>query len=109
MLISHTSMDELQNQTQTVKVRIHGQEYPIKVNGNDEEYIQRVANYVDEVMNQISDQITVNSLTRLAILTALNITDKLFVAQDEKDRLETSVEEKARIILENLFKEMFDA
>lgn len=89
-------------QIKTVKVTIYGQDYPIKTNGSDEEYIRSVAVYVDEMMSQIDKQNSIFSTTRLAVLTALNIADELFALKGEKENLVKSYEEKTRQILENL-------
>jgi len=84
-----------------VKVTIYGQEYPIRSRGNVE-YIRKVARYVDEQMYQIEEQTAVKSPSRLAILAALNIADKLFELQDDKDQLLSDFEAKAREISEYL-------
>lgn len=89
------------NTDQTVKVTIYGQEYPIKGRG-DEEYIKRVACYVDERMLQIEEQTSINSPARLAILAALNIADELFNLERERDKLLNEFESKAREISECL-------
>lgn len=100
-------MNEQQHQNQPVNVVIHGQKYPIMVQ-DDEEYIRRIANYVDERMAQIQKETSVNTLSSLAILTALNIADELFNTQSEKDRLVNLFEEKAREISDNLSKFLLD-
>ncbi len=102
-------MNGQDTRSQTVRVIIHGQEYPIKSQGGDSEYIKRVAAYVDEIMNRIEEEISVNSLSRLAILTALNITDELFSVQNEQERLGKFFEEKSKLISEALEKELKEA
>jgi len=90
-----------ENQGSTIKVAIYGQEYPIHGHG-DEEYIRRVARYVDEKMTQIEDKTSVNSPARLAILAALNITDELFTLQKDREHLLSEFEEKTRALSEQL-------
>ena len=94
-------MAEVDKIDRAVKVTIYGQEYPIRGRG-DSEYIKKVARYVDERMDQIEEQTSISSPTRLAILAALNIADELFALQSEKDRLLSEFETKAREISEYL-------
>ncbi|NLG37658.1 MAG: cell division protein ZapA [Clostridiales bacterium] len=57
-------------------VRIGGQEY--RLSGYEsEEYMHRVAIYVDRKMNEIAKQFTDLSTTMIAVLAALNIADEL--------------------------------
>ena len=98
-------MTENDNQSRAVRVTIYGQEYPIKGRG-DEEYIKKIARFVDDRMLQIEEQTTINSPTRLAILAALNIADELFSLQQDKDQLVSEYESKAREISEHLNQEM---
>jgi len=86
---------------QPVTVTIYGQEYPIRGRG-DEEHIRRVADYVDERMALIQEQTQVSSPARLAILTALNIADELFIARREKNRIVSEFEEKTKELSEVL-------
>ncbi len=98
-------MAETKKQNQAVRVTIYGQEYPIRGRG-DEEYIKKVARFVDDRMLQIEDQTAINSPARLAILAALNIADELFRSQQDKDQLVSELESKAREISENLNQSM---
>ncbi len=94
-------MNNQEIQSQTITVTIYGQEYPIRGDG-DEEYIRKVAAYVDECMQQIEEQTSIKTPTRLAILAALNIADELFAVKSEKERLLAEFEEKARELSEVL-------
>lgn len=64
----------------SVKVTIYGTEYPVKGDA-DSQYIEEVAAYVDEKMREVAQGLSVKSTTKVAILTALNITDELFNAR----------------------------
>lgn len=72
---------------QTVRVEIYNQTYSIRSDG-DNEYIQRLAEYVDRKMREISSgTFTVDSL-KVAILAALHIADEfhqLQAAQHQSD------------------------
>ena len=94
-------MMEHNGASRTVKVKVYGQEYPLKGH-DDPEYIRAVARYVDEKMADIQANTTVTAPLRLAVLAALNIADELFKLQREKDDLLAEFEEKAREISEYL-------
>jgi cell division protein ZapA len=95
-------------QSPTVKVTIYGQEYPIRGHG-DEEYIRKVARYVDERMAQIEERTSISTPDRLAILAALNIADELFNLQKEKERILSEFEEKTRALSEHLTQGLSEA
>jgi cell division protein ZapA len=72
-------------------VKIAGKEYNIA--GYDpEEYVQRVAAYVDRKMNELSAA-THLPPAQLAVLTAVNATDDMMKSRDEIRRLRKEVEE----------------
>ena len=66
---------------QTIRVEIYNQTYSIRSDG-DNEYIQRLAEYVDRKMREISSgTFTVDSL-KVAILAALHIADEYHQLQE---------------------------
>lgn len=69
-----------------VSVRIRGREYFINCT-EDEEYIQKVAYYLDRKMTQISNANPSLDLSKIYVLAALNMTDELFKAVDVIDNL----------------------
>ena len=64
-----------------ISVEIHGQRYPIR-STLDQEYVARLASYVDEKMRAAADSTPAGDTLRLAVLTALNIADELFRCRD---------------------------
>jgi cell division protein ZapA len=64
-----------------ISVEIHGQRYPIR-SGLDQEYVTRLASYVDEMRRAAADSTPTGDALRLAVLTALNVADELFRCQD---------------------------
>ena len=64
-----------------ISVEIHGQRYPIR-SGLDEQYVTRLASYVDEKMRAAADSTPTGDALRLAVLTALNVADELFRCRD---------------------------
>ena len=76
-------------------VRIGGKEYTMT--GNDsEEYIHRVAIYVDRKMSQIEESNNNLSTTMLAVLTCLNIADELLKLREETGDIRQQLENARR-------------
>jgi cell division protein ZapA len=68
---------------QTIRVEIYNQTYSIRSDG-DNEYILKLADYVDRKMREISSgTFTVDSL-KVAILAALHIADEFHQLQDSQ-------------------------
>lgn len=80
----------MQNQKSRVTVRIAGKDYTI-ASYDSPEYVNRVANYVDRKMNELS-LATRLPATQLAVLTAVNATDDMMKSRDEIDRLRREAE-----------------
>jgi len=78
-----------------VKVRISGEDYYIKGQAS-EEYIKRVAQYVDNKMYDLEKKYPNLSRTKLAVLTALNITDDLFKLKQEYEEFLTTFDGNAK-------------
>jgi cell division protein ZapA len=77
-----------------VHIQIFGTTYTIRGEA-DQEYIQRVAAYVDQKMREINDKLPVASLGKVAVLASLTLADELFQERAERKRLEESVTERA--------------
>ena len=60
-----------------IPVEIAGQRYPIR-STLDDQYVARLALYVDEKMRAAADSTPTGDTLRLAVLAALNIADELF-------------------------------
>jgi cell division protein ZapA len=84
----------------TVQVTIYGKTYTVKGRA-DTSYISNVANYVDQKMREVEQGTqSVQSDVRVAILAGMNVTDELFSAKHEKERLENQVEERVQALSE---------
>ncbi|WZL74507.1 cell division protein ZapA [Clostridiaceae bacterium 35-E11] len=70
-----------------VIVRIYGQEYTM-VGWESREYMQKVANYVDDKMIDIAKNSKKLSTAMVAVLTALNVADEYFKTKVEVEKLE---------------------
>ncbi|QEK12485.1 cell division protein ZapA [Crassaminicella thermophila] len=67
-----------------VIVRIYGQEYTM-VGKESREYMQKVANYVDDKMIDIAKKSKKLSTAMVAVLTSLNIADEYFKVKQEME------------------------
>jgi cell division protein ZapA len=64
-----------------VSVHINGQIYPIR-SSLDQEYVARLAAYVDERIKVVTDATPSGDSVRVTVLAALNIADELFRCRD---------------------------
>ncbi|HGY57233.1 MAG TPA: cell division protein ZapA [Caldithrix abyssi] len=78
-----------------IKVNIFGTEYSL-IADNDEHYVQRVAQYIDEKMREIDRKNDIKSTGKLAVLAALNIVDELFQERQYRKKLLDQINEEAR-------------
>ena len=84
----------------TVQVTIHGKSYTIKGKA-DSSYISGVANYVDMKMREVEDGAnSAQDEGKVAILAGMNITDELFAARQDKDKIENQFEERVQALTE---------
>ncbi len=80
--------------TQVVSVSIYGNDYPIRAQLSDEEYVRKVAAFVDGRMREINEAMKPSTTLKIAILAALNIADELMSTQEESRRVIDSYQEK---------------
>ena len=66
-----------------VRVEIFDQAYNLR--GSDEEYILRLAEYVDSKIRLVAQQASTVDSTRLAVLAALNIADEFLTIKKKYD------------------------
>lgn len=75
---------------QSIRVEIYNQTYSIRSDG-DNEYILRLAEYVDGKMREISSgTLTVDSL-KVAILAALHIADEYHQVKDTQSQVDSQL------------------
>jgi len=83
---------ENKSEVTRVIVNIFGEDYVVK--GTEKpEYIEMLAAYVDRKMQSISQKSPNLSVTRVAVLTALNLADELSKLQEDYDELVKTLEE----------------
>jgi cell division protein ZapA len=82
------------SEEQVISVDIHGQRYPIR-STLDQEYVARLASYVDEKMRAAADSTPTGDSLRLAVLAALNVADELFRCRDVNRARSGEIAERA--------------
>ena len=74
------------NELVKVTVKIFGEDYTIR--GTEEsEYIEKLAGIVDDQMQELYQKNPTLGISRLAILTALNLADQMEKLQEDYNRL----------------------
>lgn len=81
-----------------VRVSIYGQSYNIKGDASPD-YIQQLAEYVNEKMEEVGRNVNSSNSLQIAILAALNIADEYFQVRTMNTGIEGAVEDKAREII----------
>ena len=89
------------NKMKTVKVRILDHDYFIRSNGEIEE-VQRVAEYVNEKLNEVKNSTEGLSEKKIAILTALNIAGEYLEVLDQKKAILDLIEKRAKGIISQI-------
>jgi len=83
-----------------IKITIFGQEYSVKAPA-DPTYIKKIAEYVDSKMREVQSGFSsTQSSNRIAILSAMNITDELFNAKKKGDSDDSEIEDKINSLIE---------
>ncbi len=79
--------------TKTIDVDIYGQRYAITGEA-DEQYVRRLAAYVDEQMRGVAQGLKTTTPSKLAVLTAINIAHQLFESEQGRQHHESDVERR---------------
>jgi cell division protein ZapA len=85
--------------TKTIEVEVFGHRFSLQGEG-DEAYFHELAEYVDSQMRTLAKQTRTSTPTKLAILTAINVTDQLFRQQRQKGSGESEMERRAQLLVE---------
>lgn len=90
-----------------VEIKVFGQTYTVKTDA-EEDYIQEVAKYVNEKMEEVLKKTKSVSTVNVAILTALNIADDLLREKEKRTALLREVETKSKDLVEKIDIKMGD-
>lgn len=81
-----------------VKVKIFGNMYNIQGDA-EPEYIVKLAEYVNEKMQEVSQNLPSGNSLQIAILAALNIADEYFQLREIKSNLISDLERKTSALI----------
>ena len=85
----------------TIEVEICGQRYAIKGEA-EEEYVKRLAAHVDDQMRNLSQGMKTATMSKLAVLAAINITHQLFQAERVREQGEADMERRASSLMDSI-------
>jgi cell division protein ZapA len=81
----------------SIEINILGQKYTVKGDA-DEEYIKKLASYVDEKLKEIHAANPNLTPMKASILAALTIADELHKIRDEHETVARNIEEKTNAL-----------
>ena len=82
-----------------IDIEIFGQIFHIAAGDVSEDYVQRLASYVNERMQSIAEGAPAASFNRMAVLAALNIADDLLKLQDRYESASRTLADKTEDLL----------
>ena len=86
---------------QLLELEILGQTYHVRIQGSTE-WAQKVGKIVDGTMQEIQAQTRLQDTTKVAILAALNLADRLLILEESKSALAAEVENASKQVAEVL-------
>ena len=92
---------------QPIEVEIFGQRYTISGEG-DEAYVRQLARYVDGKMRELAATAGNIPATKLALLTAINITHELFQSRDHQKAKESFITKKTQDLIDTIDQQFGD-
>ncbi len=88
-----------ERQANNIIVQIFGTEYSIK-GESDVEYMQAIANYIDQKMRDVQKNTSIKSALKVSILAALNIVDELFREREKYEQVISELEQRIQKLAE---------
>jgi len=89
------------SESPVVRVQIFGSEYQI-ASQTDAEHTREVARYIDRKMREVANNLSLRSVSKIAVLTAVNLADELYKAQNEGQKMEKMANEKAQKLAQSM-------
>lgn len=91
--------------SKTIDVEIYGQRYTVSGDA-DEEYIRRLANFIDDQMRRVAEGMNTTTPSRLAVLTALNLAHQLFELEKKRVQGEADIERRMMSLMASIEEEV---
>jgi len=82
-----------------IEIKVMGQKFMVR-SESSEEYINAVADFVDQKITEIMKGSKSVASLNVAILAAMNIADEFMKYKDQKDKQVSKVEEKIKTVIE---------
>ena len=91
----------MSEESKNITVNIYGQDYVLK-SAADDEYINKIAEYVNSKMKEIeSSGLDANSQQlKIAVLSAMNIADEFFQSLEKNSSIISTIESKGNSFIE---------
>ena len=91
----------MSEESKNITVNIYGQDYVLKSSA-DQEYINKIAEYVNSKMKEIeSSGLDANSQQlKIAVLSAMNIADELFQSLEKNSSIISTIDSKGNSFIE---------
>ncbi len=87
--------------TRTIEVEVFGHRFSLQGEG-EEAYFHELAEFVDAQMRTLAQQTRTATPTKLAILTAINLSDQLMQLQKSQKSGEAEVERRTQVLLDTI-------
>lgn len=87
--------------TKAFDVDICGQHYTVKGEA-DEVYVKRLAAYVDEQMRSLAKGMKTATMSKLAVLAAINIAHQLFQSERLREEGQADIDRRAATLMESI-------
>ena len=84
-----------------VRVQIFGSEYQIATQA-DPEHTREVARYIDLKMREIANSLSLRSVAKIAVLTAVNMADELYKEKASSQQMAQTAGEKADVLARSM-------
>ncbi|MGH9427861.1 MAG: cell division protein ZapA [Terriglobia bacterium] len=91
--------------TKTIEVEIYGQKYTIRGEA-EEAYVRQLAHFIDEHMRGLAQGMKTATLSKLAVLTAINLAHQLFEAEKKRQQGDADVERRMMSLMESIEEQM---
>ena len=90
------------DKTVNTTIEILGKFYPVKCLESEMSSLQRAAQYLNAEMKEVQDSGKAINLERIAIITALNMANKLMQVDQQKDGLVNKINQRLTHLQEKL-------
>ena len=91
---------------ETFQIRLLGSSFSLKVD-EDPQYIQELITYLENKVNETSKAVPNGDALRIAILSALTITDELFKSKQRQCEEDEKTEEITRSIIQRINRSLY--